>query len=191
MNATSYFAWHNWAVGLLELCRVGRCVNCVLHLHCLSLVLCNFVSAPPPPNTEALCHPPPPPNLGKQQARVQNGQKSDFRRGGSDLAKILVDVGVKDSDTKYLQETQWWLPGPDDASGGPRFQNLSKMANKCPFLSNLDGFSKNHSKSFGVLKSLVFFAILSYLSAISPLVGPILLVYLMFPPHQLGSNIQP
>ena len=35
-----------------------------------------------------------------------------------------------------------------------------------------------------------FLAIFSYLAAISPFVEPILLVNLMFPPHQLGPNIR-
>ena len=35
-----------------------------------------------------------------------------------------------------------------------------------------------------------FLAIFSYHSAISPFVGLILQVYLMFPPHQLGPTIQ-
>ena len=47
-------------------------------------------------------------------------------------------MGVTENHTKYEQETQWWLPGAGDASGGPRFQNLSKMAKKCFFLSSLD-----------------------------------------------------
>ena len=34
-----------------------------------------------------------------------------------------------------------------------------------------------------------FQAIFSYLSAISPMIQPLLLVGLLFPPHQLGPNI--
>ena len=39
-------------------------------------------------------------------------------------------MGVKYNHKKFEQETQRWRPGTGFASGGPRFQNLSKMAKK-------------------------------------------------------------
>ena len=42
-------------------------------------------------------------------------------------------MGVKYNHTQFEQETQRWRPGTGFASGGPRFQNLSKMAKKCLF----------------------------------------------------------
>ena len=45
-------------------------------------------------------------------------------------------MGVKDNHTKHEQETQCWWLGTSVASGGPRFQNLSKMATKCRFMAN-------------------------------------------------------
>ena len=39
-------------------------------------------------------------------------------------------MGVKYNHTKFDQETQRWRPGTGFASGGPPFQNSSKMAKK-------------------------------------------------------------
>ena len=47
----------------------------------------------------------------------------------------MIPMGVKYNHTKFEQETQRWRPGTGFASGGPRFQNLSKMARKCLFLA--------------------------------------------------------
>ena len=49
----------------------------------------------------------------------------------------MIPMGVKDNHTKHEQETQQWQLGTDATSGMPRFQNLSKMAKKCPFLGSL------------------------------------------------------
>ena len=43
----------------------------------------------------------------------------------------MIPMGVKYNHTEFEQETQRWRPGMGFASGGPRFQNLSKMARKC------------------------------------------------------------
>ena len=45
----------------------------------------------------------------------------------------MIPMGVKYNHTEFEQETQRWRPGTGFASGGPRFQNLSKMARKCFF----------------------------------------------------------
>ena len=45
----------------------------------------------------------------------------------------MIPMGVKYNHTAFEQETQRWRPGTGFASGGPRFQNLSKMARKCLF----------------------------------------------------------
>ena len=39
-------------------------------------------------------------------------------------------MGVKYNHTKFEQETQRWWPGMGVTSGGPKFQNLSKMVKK-------------------------------------------------------------
>ena len=44
-------------------------------------------------------------------------------------------MGVKYNHTEFEQETQRWRPGTGSASGGPGFQNLSKMAKKSRFLA--------------------------------------------------------
>ena len=49
-------------------------------------------------------------------------------------------MGVRDNHTKYEPETQRRRPGSGVASGGPPFQNLLKMANKCPFLASLGAY---------------------------------------------------
>ena len=46
-------------------------------------------------------------------------------------------MGVKYNRTQFEQETQRWRPGRAFASGGPRFQNLSKMAEKMPIFWHL------------------------------------------------------
>ena len=45
----------------------------------------------------------------------------------------MIPMGVKYNHTKFERETRRWRP----ATGGPPFQNLSKMARKCPFLGSL------------------------------------------------------
>ena len=45
----------------------------------------------------------------------------------------MTTMGVKYNHTKRDQETQRWWPGTGFASGGPSFQNSSKMARKCLF----------------------------------------------------------
>jgi hypothetical protein len=54
----------------------------------------------------------------------------------SDLAEILVDntLAVKYNRTKFEQETQQWWPGMGAASGGSKFQDLSKLARKMTVL---------------------------------------------------------
>ena len=47
----------------------------------------------------------------------------------------MIPMGVKYNHTEFEQETQRWRPGTGFASGGPRFQKLSKMARKCLFLA--------------------------------------------------------
>ena len=47
----------------------------------------------------------------------------------------MMTMGVKYNHTKFEQETQRWRPGTGFASGGPKFQNLSKMAKKMPFFA--------------------------------------------------------
>ena len=47
----------------------------------------------------------------------------------------MIPMGVKYNHTEFEQETQRWRPGTGFTSGGPRFQNLSKMARKCLFLA--------------------------------------------------------
>ena len=47
----------------------------------------------------------------------------------------MIPMGVKYNHTEFEQETQRWRPGKGFASGGPRFQKLSKMARKCLFLA--------------------------------------------------------
>ena len=47
----------------------------------------------------------------------------------------MIPMGVKYNHTEFEQETQRWRPGTGFASGGPGFQNLSKMARKCLFLA--------------------------------------------------------
>ena len=47
----------------------------------------------------------------------------------------MIPMGVKYNHTEFEQETQRWRPGTGFASGGPRFQNMSKMARKCLFLA--------------------------------------------------------
>ena len=47
----------------------------------------------------------------------------------------MIPMGVKYNHTEFEQETQRWRPGTGFASGGPQFQNLSKMARKCLFLA--------------------------------------------------------
>ena len=49
----------------------------------------------------------------------------------------MIPIGVKHNHTTIEQETQWWRPGMGVTSGRPRFQNLSKVAKKCPFGGNL------------------------------------------------------
>ena len=49
----------------------------------------------------------------------------------------MIPMGVKYNHTKFEQETQRWRPGTGFASGGPRFQNLSKMAKKNAFFWHL------------------------------------------------------
>ena len=44
-------------------------------------------------------------------------------------------MGVKYNHTEFEQETQRWRPETGFPSGGPWFQNLSKMARKCLFLA--------------------------------------------------------
>ena len=46
----------------------------------------------------------------------------------------MISMGVKYNHTEFEQETQRWRPGTGFTSGGPKFQNLSKMARKCLFL---------------------------------------------------------
>ena len=45
----------------------------------------------------------------------------------------MIPMGVKYNHTEFEHETQRWRPATGFASGGPRFQNLSKMAWKMPF----------------------------------------------------------
>ena len=40
----------------------------------------------------------------------------------------MIPMGVKYNHTKFEQETRRWRPATEFASGGPPFQNLSKMA---------------------------------------------------------------
>ena len=49
----------------------------------------------------------------------------------------MIPMGVKYNHTAFEQETQWLRPGKGFASGGPSFQNLSKMARKCLFFWHL------------------------------------------------------
>ena len=49
----------------------------------------------------------------------------------------MIPMGVKYNHTKFELETQRWRPGTGFTSGGPPFQNLSKMARKCHFLGSL------------------------------------------------------
>ena len=75
----------------------------------------------------------------KQQAKhAQNVRKSELRRGAWNLAQmsVSVSVSVKYNHTKFEQETQRRRPARGVVSGGPRFQNLSKMpqiADVCPW----------------------------------------------------------
>ena len=52
----------------------------------------------------------------------------------------MIPMGVKYNHTEFEQETQRWRPGTRFASGGPRFQNLSKMAKKCHFLAFMGAY---------------------------------------------------
>ena len=45
-------------------------------------------------------------------------------------------MGVKYNHTKFEQETQRWRSGMGVSSGGPRFQNVSKIDNKCLYLGS-------------------------------------------------------
>ena len=45
----------------------------------------------------------------------------------------MIPMGVKYNHTEFEQETQLWRPATGFANGGPRFQNLSKMARECLF----------------------------------------------------------
>ena len=45
----------------------------------------------------------------------------------------MIPLAVKYNRTKCERETQQWRPGTGFASGGPKYQNLSKMARKCHF----------------------------------------------------------
>ena len=45
----------------------------------------------------------------------------------------MIPMGVKYNHTEFEQETQRWRPGTGFASGGPRFQNLAKMARNAFF----------------------------------------------------------
>ena len=47
----------------------------------------------------------------------------------------MIPMGVKYSHTEFQQKSQRWRPGTGFASGGPKFQNLSKVARKCLFLA--------------------------------------------------------
>ena len=49
----------------------------------------------------------------------------------------MIPMGVKYNHTKFERETRQWRPAMGFASGGPRFQNLPKMARKCLFLGSL------------------------------------------------------
>ena len=49
----------------------------------------------------------------------------------------MIPMGVKYNHTKFERETRRWQPATGFASGGPPFQNLSKMARKCLFLGSL------------------------------------------------------
>ena len=49
----------------------------------------------------------------------------------------MIHMDVKDNFTKFEQEVQCWRPGTGVATGWPRFQNLSKITTKCPFLGSL------------------------------------------------------
>ena len=42
-------------------------------------------------------------------------------------------MSVKDNQTKFEQDCQRWWPRTGVAGGGPRYQNLSKIAKKKPF----------------------------------------------------------
>ena len=49
----------------------------------------------------------------------------------------MMPKGVKYNHTKFERETRRWRLGMGFASGGPLFQNSSKMAQNCYFLGNL------------------------------------------------------
>ena len=49
----------------------------------------------------------------------------------------MIPMGVKYNHPKFERETQRWRPGMGFTSGGPLFQNSSKMAQNCHFGGNL------------------------------------------------------
>ena len=45
----------------------------------------------------------------------------------------MISMGVKYNHTKFERDSQRWRPGTGFGRKWRKFQNLSKMAKKCPF----------------------------------------------------------
>ena len=81
----------------------------------------------------------------KQASSQQQASSSTREMGGNQkfvmVLRIrlkfwwMIPMHVKYNHTEFGQETQPWRPGTGCASGGPRFQNLSKMAREFLFLA--------------------------------------------------------
>ena len=86
--------------------------------------------------------------LGSTGSSSKQQQARSTREMGKNQTSVVVlrirlelwwitTMGVKYDHTMVEQQTEQWRPGTGFASGGPPFQNLSKMPRKCHSLGGL------------------------------------------------------